>query len=74
MGWELNYIDWDLLYFILILGLFAGVAYLIMLFFKRWTMKSSYALFLNVLVFLVSFLAILFTAVVIFLSNLSFER
>ncbi|AZA76809.1 hypothetical protein EG347_04405 [Chryseobacterium sp. G0186] len=74
MGWELNYIDWELLYFILILALFAGVAYLVMRFFKRWTMKTNYAVFLNVLVFLVSFLAIFFTAVVIFLTNVSFER
>ncbi|SIS29085.1 hypothetical protein SAMN05421768_101480 [Chryseobacterium joostei] len=74
MGWELTDINWDFLYLVLILAIFTAMAYLMMRFCKRWTMKSNYAVFLNLLVFLVSFLSILFTAVVIFLANVSFER
>lgn len=67
-------VDWDLLYFIFILVIFAGTSYLIMRLCKRWTQKTKYELFFNVLIFIVSFFSILFTAFVIFITNVSFER
>ncbi|MDR6524681.1 uncharacterized membrane protein YidH (DUF202 family) [Chryseobacterium rhizosphaerae] len=68
--------SWTLPYFFLILTLilFAGISYLVMRLFKRWTQKSKYASYLNVLVFVSSFLVILFITFIIFLINLNLGR
>ncbi|CAH0175269.1 hypothetical protein SRABI04_01361 [Chryseobacterium sp. Bi04] len=69
MNWILPY-----LFFILTLTIFAGISYLVMRLFKRWTQKSKYAFYLNALVFISSFLLILFTAFIIFFMNLNLSR
>lgn len=68
--------SWTLSYFFLILTLilFAGISYLVMRLFKRWTQKSKYASSLNILVFVSSFLVILFITFIIFLINLNLGR
>lgn len=66
--------NWELLYFIFILAVFAGISYLLMRFFKRWTQKSKYEGLFNVLIFIVLFLLILFIAFAIFIANVRFER
>lgn len=68
--------SWTLPYFFLILTLilFAGISYLVMHLFKRWTQKSKYASYLNILVFVSSFLVILFITFIIFLINLNLGR
>lgn len=62
------------LFMIFVLLLFAGIAFLIMRFFRKWTMKSPYGLFFNILIFIASYLVVFFIAAIIFFSTVSFER
>ncbi len=53
---------------------FAGISYLIMNFFNRWTKDSQYRALFNTLIFIGSFLVIACITFYIFIMNLSFER
>ncbi len=59
---------------IFFVALFAGISYLIMNFFNRWTKDSRYRILFNTLIFIGSFLLIASVTLCIFIMNLSFER
>jgi TRAP-type C4-dicarboxylate transport system permease small subunit len=64
----------ELLFFIFILLIFGGLAYLVMRFCNRWTAKSQYKTIWNGVIFVGSFALLLFISFVIFITNVSFER
>ncbi|MCT2406530.1 hypothetical protein NZD88_03050 [Chryseobacterium antibioticum] len=66
--------DWELLFFVFILLIFAGISYLVTRFFNRWTAKSQYKTAWNVLIFVGSLALILFTSFVIFMMNVNLGR
>ncbi len=59
---------------IFILAVFVGIAYLITLFFKRFTKSSKYAKALNILIFIVAFAIILLVAFIIFINTITIRR
>lgn len=66
--------DWALLFLVFTLMILAGIAYLIMRFFNRWTAKSQHKTTLNGVIFIASYALLLFISFVIFIMNVSFER
>ncbi|KFF01460.1 hypothetical protein IX38_17895 [Chryseobacterium luteum] len=66
--------DWALLFLVFTLMILAGIAYLIMRFFNRWTAKSQHKTALNGVIFIASYALLLFISFVIFIMNVSFER
>lgn len=59
---------------LVILSVFIGVAYLVMVLCKRFTKGSEYEKLANFLIFAIAFCLITGVSVYIFLSNLTFDR
>lgn len=66
--------DFGLLFLVFILLLFAGISYLVMRFFNRWTSKSQYKTVWDVLVFVGSFALLFFISFIIFMMNVNLGR
>ncbi|PIF46142.1 hypothetical protein CLU96_3161 [Chryseobacterium sp. 52] len=66
--------DSSLIFLVFTLLIFGGLAYLIMRFFNRWTMKSQYKTVWNALIFIGSFALLLLIAFVIFMMNVNLGR
>ena len=62
------------IFLLCILAVFAGISYLIMRFFSKWTKKNKYEMVFNTLIFIASFFLISFFSIYIFLSNVNFSR
>ncbi len=72
------YFDWIYLFlflcFLLIIGIFGGISYVIMRFCNRWTQNHKYEVLLNTIIFIVAFLLVSSLSTYIFATNVSFER
>ncbi|MDP9959940.1 Na+(H+)/acetate symporter ActP [Chryseobacterium lathyri] len=66
--------DSSFVFFIFTLLILAGLSYLVMRFFNRWTAKSQHKIVLNGLIFVVSYALLLFISFIILIMNVSFER
>ncbi|MBB6370272.1 Na+(H+)/acetate symporter ActP [Chryseobacterium shigense] len=64
----------ELLFFVFILLIPAGISYLVVRFFNRWTAKSQHKTVLNGLIFIASYALLLFISFVIFMSNVNMGR
>jgi hypothetical protein len=62
------------LFFLFIIVLFGGIAYLIMRFFGQWTRNNRYETIFNTLIFIASFFLISFLSLLIFFSTVDFSR
>ncbi|SHL60218.1 hypothetical protein SAMN05444407_10524 [Chryseobacterium contaminans] len=62
------------LFFIFIIGVFVGIAYLIMRFCNRWTKDHKYKKLLNTLIFIGSFFLASFLSLYIFFTNVYLGR
>ncbi|SFI80662.1 hypothetical protein SAMN05421692_0712 [Chryseobacterium indologenes] len=66
--------NWDLIFFVSTLAIFAAISYLIMRLCRRWTENSRYKHLLNFLILIISFSVIMGIAFIMVVANLSFQR
>lgn len=64
----------ELIFFVFVIVVLGGIAYLSTKFFDRFTKNSQYHLVLNGLVFVLSFVLCVAIAFFIFISTVTFER
>ncbi|SIS29320.1 hypothetical protein SAMN05421639_101422 [Chryseobacterium shigense] len=61
-------------FYLFILLIYGSLAYLVMRYFNRWTLKSQYKTLWNTLIFIGSLALLLVISFIIFINTVSFER